>query len=432
MDLAATMIAIALGEPLPFDADEPRAARPRDRVPRLRRGPARAASRPRPGLITRAAAAAGPGRAQRRGRRGGLGRADRLRPDARQARSCTRADRAQAIARLARALAEYEIAGVETTLPLFRALVARSPSSRAGDFDVQWLDRRLADGLCPASAPAAGGRRRSRRPGSRRRGARRRRRRGGRRRRPLWRRRGAAARRCGADGDAPLRSDPARTRASREELALEIDGGALRADARRRDAASAARSRACRTAASSLLLEDGRQICGRARPGGDGEVEVIDAPRPAPRRASPSRCATGSPHAGRQPARMPARRRSGRSCPAASSRSRVAAGDRVEPGALLLVLEAMKMQNEIRAVARRHRHSGGCRGRAKRSKGERLLAVVRSEDLGPSEHAVSPRPPDHRTDRPVGYPINRIRYRDPGLFAAVPGPNFPFLYNRDS
>src|SRR6476660_9386965 len=33
-------------------------------------------------------------------------------------------DRAQAIVRLVRALEEYEIAGVETTLPLFRRLVA--------------------------------------------------------------------------------------------------------------------------------------------------------------------------------------------------------------------------------------------------------------------------------------------------------------------
>jgi acetyl-CoA carboxylase biotin carboxylase subunit len=55
-------------------------------------------------------------------------------------------DRASAIARLARALSEYEIAGVETTLPLFRAL-ACDPGFREGTFDVQWLDRRLAEGL---------------------------------------------------------------------------------------------------------------------------------------------------------------------------------------------------------------------------------------------------------------------------------------------
>ncbi len=64
------------------------------------------------------------------------------------------ADRAAAIARLARALAEYEIAGVETTLPLFRALVADA-DFRAGRFDVQWLDRRIADGLFHREEPAS-------------------------------------------------------------------------------------------------------------------------------------------------------------------------------------------------------------------------------------------------------------------------------------
>ena len=65
------------------------------------------------------------------------------------------ADRPAAVARLSRALAEYEIAGVETTLPLFRALVGRRGLSRRRDFDVQWLDRRLADGLFADEPPAA-------------------------------------------------------------------------------------------------------------------------------------------------------------------------------------------------------------------------------------------------------------------------------------
>jgi acetyl-CoA carboxylase biotin carboxylase subunit len=62
------------------------------------------------------------------------------------------ADRASAIARLSRALAEYEICGVATTLPLFRALVS-DEDFRRGCFDVQWLDRRLGQGLLPPSAP---------------------------------------------------------------------------------------------------------------------------------------------------------------------------------------------------------------------------------------------------------------------------------------
>jgi acetyl/propionyl-CoA carboxylase alpha subunit len=63
-------------------------------------------------------------------------------------------DRAQAIARLSRALAEYEIGGVDTTLPLFRALVA-DPEFARGNFDVQWLDRKLHAGLFAATPPAA-------------------------------------------------------------------------------------------------------------------------------------------------------------------------------------------------------------------------------------------------------------------------------------
>ena len=62
------------------------------------------------------------------------------------------ASRAQALARLSRALSEYEIAGVETTLPLFRRL-ARDPEFVRADFDVHWLDRRLEPGfLDPAPA----------------------------------------------------------------------------------------------------------------------------------------------------------------------------------------------------------------------------------------------------------------------------------------
>ena len=57
----------------------------------------------------------------------------------------------------------------------------------------------------------------------------------------------------------------------------------------------------------------------------------------------------------------------------------VAVGDRVEPGALLLVLEAMKMQNEIRTVR------GGTVLRVDVEPGRTVdggapLAVVRSEE----------------------------------------------------
>jgi acetyl/propionyl-CoA carboxylase alpha subunit len=54
-------------------------------------------------------------------------------------------DRGQAIARLGRALSEFEILGVDTTLPLFRWLLGESDFVSAR-FDVQWLDRRLEGG----------------------------------------------------------------------------------------------------------------------------------------------------------------------------------------------------------------------------------------------------------------------------------------------
>jgi acetyl-CoA carboxylase biotin carboxylase subunit len=64
-------------------------------------------------------------------------------------------DRSAAIARLERALAEYEVAGIETTLPVFRAL-ARDPGFREAAYDVQWLDRRLAEGLLGEPEAVAG------------------------------------------------------------------------------------------------------------------------------------------------------------------------------------------------------------------------------------------------------------------------------------
>jgi acetyl-CoA carboxylase biotin carboxylase subunit len=52
-------------------------------------------------------------------------------------------DREEAIDRLTRALDEYEVTGVETTLPLFRELV-RETDFRIGRFHAQWLDDWLA------------------------------------------------------------------------------------------------------------------------------------------------------------------------------------------------------------------------------------------------------------------------------------------------
>ncbi len=50
------------------------------------------------------------------------------------------ATRAEAIARLRRSLAEMVVDGIETTLPLHRAIV-EDPQFRAGDYDIHWLER---------------------------------------------------------------------------------------------------------------------------------------------------------------------------------------------------------------------------------------------------------------------------------------------------
>jgi len=54
------------------------------------------------------------------------------------------ADRPRAIARLTRALDEYRVVGVKTTLPFFRWLVGQ-PEFAAGEFDTTYLDRLLAE-----------------------------------------------------------------------------------------------------------------------------------------------------------------------------------------------------------------------------------------------------------------------------------------------
>ncbi|MFN3855856.1 MAG: acetyl-CoA carboxylase biotin carboxylase subunit [Phreatobacter sp.] len=51
--------------------------------------------------------------------------------------------RAECLARLRRALDEFVVDGIETTLPLFRTLV-RNPSIIAGEYDIHWLEKFLA------------------------------------------------------------------------------------------------------------------------------------------------------------------------------------------------------------------------------------------------------------------------------------------------
>jgi acetyl-CoA carboxylase biotin carboxylase subunit len=51
--------------------------------------------------------------------------------------------REECLARLKRSLEEFVIEGVETTLPLFRDLVA-DPDMANGDYDIHWLEHYLA------------------------------------------------------------------------------------------------------------------------------------------------------------------------------------------------------------------------------------------------------------------------------------------------
>ena len=142
VDLAREMIAIAQGAPLSFGELAPRghAIECRIYAEDPRRGFA-----PSPGTITALRLPQGPGVRNDIGVE--TGSVVPIDYDPMLGKLIAHGvDRAAALARLERALSEYEIAGVETTLPLFRRLV-ELPDFRTGDFDVQWLDRRLEGGL---------------------------------------------------------------------------------------------------------------------------------------------------------------------------------------------------------------------------------------------------------------------------------------------
>jgi acetyl/propionyl-CoA carboxylase alpha subunit len=99
----------------------------------------------------------------------------------------------------------------------------------------------------------------------------------------------------------------------------------------------------------SLLFEDGRQFCARAIPRGGEGVDVVGGggmvrrvPIARTRQESPGRLSGFENDGGIDEICAPMHGR--------ILEVRVASGDRVEAGDLLLVLEAMKMQNEIRAT----------------------------------------------------------------------------------
>ncbi len=152
VDLAAAMIRIALGERLPFSAET---LRPRGHALECRvyaEDPRRGFA-PSPGRIRALRLPQGPGVRNDVGVEAGS--VVPIDYDPMLGKLVVHAeDRPRAIARLARSLDDYEIAGLETTLPLFRALVRNREFADAA-FDVQWLDRRLADGLLPDESATA-------------------------------------------------------------------------------------------------------------------------------------------------------------------------------------------------------------------------------------------------------------------------------------
>ena len=130
----------------------------------------------------------------------------------------------------------------------------------------------------------------------------------------------------------------------------------------------------------SLLLDGGRQICGRLAAAGPGEVEVSS-------RGRLRRIALAEPlrdrlvHAGEQAGGHTGEEEIRALMPGRVVEVAVAVGDRVEAKSLLLVLEAMKMQNEIRCAR------GGVVTRVaveagKAVEGGALLAVVRQDADG--------------------------------------------------
>jgi acetyl/propionyl-CoA carboxylase alpha subunit len=151
IDLAVEMIRIALGEPLSLDAASLSARGHAIECRIYAEDPARDFA-PSPGTITALTLPGGPGVRHDVGV--GPGGSVPFDYDPMLGKLIVSgADRPQAIARLARALSEYEISGIETTLPLFRKLVDE-PDFVSGAVDTQWLERRLGEGLLEARSPS--------------------------------------------------------------------------------------------------------------------------------------------------------------------------------------------------------------------------------------------------------------------------------------
>jgi acetyl-CoA carboxylase biotin carboxylase subunit len=154
LDLVAWQIRIAQGEPLPesFEHVEPRGHAVEVRL--YAEDPYRGFA-PSPGVIRALRLPEGPGVRNDCGVYAGAEVSVHYDPMLAKL-ICWGEDRPQALARLGRALDELRIEGIQTTVPLFRALLA-DPDFRAGELDIAMLDRKLAAGeLRPPEGAAEG------------------------------------------------------------------------------------------------------------------------------------------------------------------------------------------------------------------------------------------------------------------------------------
>ena len=173
VDLVEWQLRLAAGEPLTLDPHGLAAPRgQRHRGPHLRRGsrrPVPAVTRPRDAPAARG----GAGHPRRRRPHGAGRRAHLLRPLVAKLIAWG-SDRTHAISRLARALREYEIEGIKTTIPFFRWLLTNEDYV-AARVDTTWLDLRAGgragEPFWAATSPLATSRR-LRRPSRRARRAR--------------------------------------------------------------------------------------------------------------------------------------------------------------------------------------------------------------------------------------------------------------------
>jgi biotin carboxyl carrier protein len=162
-----------------------------------------------------------------------------------------------------------------------------------------------------------------------------------------------------------------------EELSIELDGSRCTlARAGRTERAEMVRLPDGRV---SLLFDGARQICGRILPRPGGEVELVTG-------AASHRIALAEPLRDRlahlaEHGLGPEQDEEIRALmPGRVVEVNVAAGERVAAGALVLVLEAMKMQNEIRTLR------GGTVLRVQAEAGQAvergmLLAAVRADTV---------------------------------------------------